>query len=393
MDFRFKKIASLFEVFLKDESIGGKIILITALLSLVIVNSPLKDTFYSFLGLKLAIGFEAHNITLDIKHWINEGLMSLFFLVVGLEIKRELVKGELRNPKNAILPIGAAIGGMAVPALIYLLFNINTDAMHGWGIPIATDIAFAVAVLSLLGKRINLSLKIFLLSLAIADDIGAILVIALFYAKNLNFWYLVASIVLMLTIYKLRNRLKNRLIIACILGVILWSTTHLSGIHASIVGAILGFMAPITKDDRSKIFEKIEKFILPITTFVILPLFALVNAGFPISTNAVSSPPILLGVIFGLVIGKVIGITLVSWILIRLNLASLPKGVTLKHIAGIGSLAGIGFTVSIFITELAFYDQPNYINTAKFGIFIASAISAILGYSILKIFSGSKPKY
>ena len=317
MDFRFKKIASLFEVFLKDESIDGKIILITALLSLVIVNSPLKDTFYSFLGLKLAIGFEAHNITLDIKHWINEGLMSLFFLVVGLEIKRELVKGELRNPKNAILPIGAAIGGMAVPALIYLLFNINTDAMHGWGIPIATDIAFAVAVLSLLGKRINLSLKIFLLSLAIADDIGAILVIALFYAKNLNFWYLVASIVLMLTIYKLRNRLKNRLIIACILGGILWSTTHLSGIHASIVGAILGFMAPITKDDRSKIFEKIEKFILPITTFVILPLFALVNAGFPISTNAVSSPPILLGVIFGLVIGKVIGITLVSWILIR----------------------------------------------------------------------------
>lgn len=381
-----KRVATLFDTFLKDESIGGKLILVAALLSLIVVNSPLREEFNHFWHLPLSIGAGSWSLSLDLRHWVNEGLMAFFFLVVGLEIKLELVKGELKDIRSAILPIGAALGGMLIPALIYLVFNLNTGAVQGWGIPIATDIAFAVAVLSLLSKRVPVSLKIFLLTLAIADDIGAIFVIALFYAEIINYWYLSASFLLAVGVFLFRKQLTYRLLLVSLLGVLLWVTTHLSGIHASIVGAVMGLLAPVAKSNsRVDVSERVEKLFLPVTTFFILPLFAFVNAGFPISADALTTnQSILWGVFFGLVLGKVIGITLASWLLVKLNVGQLPKGVEWNHIIGIGFIAGIGFTVSIFITELAFLDNQSLINTAKIGIFIASATSALLGYSILR---------
>lgn len=381
-----KRVATLFDTFLKDETIGGKLILVAALLSLIVVNSPLVDEFNHFWHLPFSIGLGSWSLSLDLRHWVNEGLMAFFFLVVGLEIKRELIKGELKDLKTAILPVGAAVGGMLIPALIYLAFNLNTGAIQGWGIPIATDIAFAVAVLSLLSKRVPVSLKIFLLALAIADDIGAIFVIALFYAEVINYWYLATSVLIAVSIFLFRKRLTYRFLIVVLLGILLWFTAHLSGIHASIVGALMGLLAPVGRSsDKLGVSEKVEKLFLPITTFFVLPIFAFANAGFPVSANALTTnQSILWGVFFGLVAGKVVGITLASWLLVKLGVAQLPKGVEWKHIIGIGFIAGIGFTVSIFITELAFSDHQAFVNTAKMGIFIASATSALLGYTILR---------
>ncbi|MDQ2973539.1 MAG: Na+/H+ antiporter NhaA [bacterium] len=381
-----KRVATLFDTFLKDETIGGKLILVAALLSLIAVNSSLADEFDRFWHLPLSIGVGSWSLMLDLRHWVNEGLMAFFFLVVGLEIKRELVKGELKDIKTAILPVGAAVGGMLIPALVYLVFNLNTGATQGWGIPIATDIAFAVAILSLLSKRVPVSLKIFLLTLAIADDIGAIFVIALFYAEIINYWYLAASFLLAIGIFMFRKRLTYQLLLVSFLGILLWVVTHLSGIHASIVGAVMGLLAPVSvSTDKVGVSEKVEKLFLPITTFFILPVFAFANAGFPVSSNALTTnQSILWGVFFGLVAGKVLGITLASWLLVKFKIAQLPKGIAWKHIIGIGFIAGIGFTVSIFITELAFSDNQAFVNTAKTGIFIASATSAMLGYIILR---------
>lgn len=381
-----RQVSELFSTFLKDEAIGGKLILGSAILSLVIVNSPLREQYAHFWHIPLSIGVGSWDLALDLRHWLNEGLMAFFFLVVGLEIKRELIKGELREFKTAILPIGAALGGMLVPALIYLLFNTQTEAIRGWGIPIATDIAFAVAILSLLGNRVPVSLKVFLLTLAIADDIGAIIVIALFYAEIIHYGYLFGSIGMIFAIFIFRRYLKSRVIFVVFAGVLLWLTTHLSGIHASIVGAAMGLLAPISTNRHSEsAAEKAEKLFLPVTTFVILPLFAFANAGFVLTSQAFSNnQSVLWGIMFGLVIGKVIGITLASWVLTKLKVATLPSDVSWKHIIGVGFIAGIGFTVSIFITELAFVGNHSLIDTAKVGIFIASATSAILGSIVLQ---------
>lgn len=379
-----KRVAGILETFLKDESLGGKLILVAVLVSLIVVNSPFKDEFERFWHTALSIGFGEWSFSLDLKHWVNEGLMALFFLVVGLEIKREFVKGELRNKKAAILPIGAAVGGMLVPAFFYFIFNMNGNAVEGWGIPIATDIAFAVAVLSLLGNRVPVSLKIFLLTLAIADDIGAIFVIALFYAEIINYWFLGAAAILATSMFVFRRRIPYS-ILAGILGVLLWAVTHESGIHASIVGAIVGFMAPIAKHGTVGPAEKTEKLVLPISTFVVLPLFALANAGFVISGDSLTAnQSVLWGIFVGLVFGKLIGITLASWLLVKLKIAQLPTGMKWGHVVGVGLLAGIGFTVSIFITELAFSGDPSSLNTAKTSIFIASATSALTGYVVLR---------
>ena len=387
-----KHINAYLETFLKDESIGGKLILAAALISLLVVNSPVSGAFHYFWHLPFTLGTDSLGITLDLKHWVNELLMALFFLVVGLEIRRELSHGELKNIKTAILPVGAAVGGMIVPALIYLAFNLSSDAIQGWGIPIATDIAFAVAVLSLLGNRVPVSLKIFLLTLAIADDIGAIFIIALFYADIINYWFLGASFVLAGGMYILRKYLTYRLVLVATLGVVLWLTTHLSGIHASIVGAVIGLLLPVTKQPEKKLVaEQLEKMFLPVTTFVILPIFAFANAGFPITADSFSSNlSVFWGIALGLVVGKLAGITFASWLLVKLNIASMPAGVTWTQIMGIGFIAGIGFTVSIFITELAFSDNELLTNTAKMAIFIASATSALAGYTLLRITKANK---
>lgn len=310
--------------------------------------------------------------------------MAIFFLVVGLEIKRELVKGKLRTFKTAILPIGAAIGGMIVPAFIYLVFNPQTNT-SGWGIPIATDIAFAATVLALLGTRAPLALKIFLLTLAIADDLGAITVIALFYAEIIHYGFLAISILTVLAVLLLRKWLSNKFLLVILAGISLWITTHLSGIHASVVGAIMGLLAPVaTAHGKSSLPEKVEKSLLPVSTFLVLPVFAFANAGFAISPEAfTAAPSVFWGIIIGLVAGKVIGITVVSWIMLKLKVAELPTGVTMRHIVGAGFLAGIGFTVSIFITELAFSGNHALTETAKTAIFITSFVSAVFGSLIL----------
>lgn len=375
---------TLTKIFLKDESIDGKFILIAAALSLIAVNSPLQGAYLDFWQRQLTLGAGPWTLTMDLRHWINEGLMAVFFLVVGLEIKRELVKGKLSTFKTAILPIGAAVGGMIVPALIYLVFNPQANT-SGWGIPIATDIAFAVAVLALLGNRAPLALKVFLLTLAIADDLGAITVIALFYAEIIHHGFLALSIATVLAVLLLRKWLSNKFLLVILIGISLWITTHLSGIHASVVGAIMGLLAPVTTaNDKPSLPEKVEKSLLPVSTFLVLPIFAFANAGFIISTEAfTATPSVFWGIMIGLVAGKVIGVTAVSWMMLKLKIAELPAGITLRHIVGAGFLAGIGFTVSIFITELAFSDNQVLTETAKTAIFIASFISATLGSMVL----------
>lgn len=380
-----KRASATFNTFLKDESIGGKLILVAALLSMIIVNSSFADEFAAFWSTQLSIGIGSWTMSMDLRHWLNEGLMAFFFLLVGIEIKREIVRGELKEFKNALLPIGAAVGGMIVPALIYLAFNGQADTSHGWGIPIATDIAFAVAVLALLGNRVPTALKIFLLTLAIADDIGAIAIIALVYAEIINYGYLFASVAIVMSVFLLRNWLKNKLFIVVLFGLVLWLTTHLSGIHASIVGAVMGLLAPIAENEnRASVAERVEKLFLPVTTFIILPVFAFANAGFVITSQGLNNhQSVFWGILLGLVFGKVIGITLAAWLLTKFGFAKLPSSVGWRHIIGIGFIAGIGFTVSIFITELAFSGNAQLIDTSKFAIFVASALSAVIGATVL----------
>ncbi|MCA9335196.1 Na+/H+ antiporter NhaA, partial [Candidatus Saccharibacteria bacterium] len=278
------RISESLSLFLRDETFGGKLVIAAAAASLAIVNSPLQEHFSSFWHQTASFGIGPWSIELELIKWLNEGLMALFFLVVGLEIKREFIRGELRNHKTAILPIGAAIGGVVVPALLYLYFAPQDYAIAGWGIPISTDTAIAIAVLSLLGSRIPLQLKIFLLALAVADDVLAISVIGLFYTSNLDVLFLCLSIIIVACVYIFRAFLAKRLLAVIGLGILLWLTTHFSGFHASVVGVAMGLLAPIpSRDKEISTPEKVERFFLPITTLFIVPLFALANAGFVFS--------------------------------------------------------------------------------------------------------------
>lgn len=376
-------LTNILQIFLKDEAISGKLILAATVLALVAVNSPLRELYETVWQTKLSLGLGDVALSLDLRHWINEGLMAFFFLVVGLEIKRELVHGELRDRSKAVLPIAAAVGGMVVPALFYLLVNRQAGLVQGWGIPIATDIAFAVAVLSLLSRRVPAALKIFLLTLAIVDDIGAIFVIALFYAEIINYYFLTASAVLLIVLAVFRNRIARRLSVYMLFGIVLWLTTHESGIHASIVGAALGLLAPTRRRGTAvPLAQRMEHLFLPVSTFVVLPLFAFANAGVLLTAdifNAKGAQSVIGGIVLGLVAGKILGIVVASWLMVRFGGASLPSGANWLHIVGLGFVAGIGFTVSIFITELAFTDNARLIEAAKIGIFIASILSAALG--------------
>jgi NhaA family Na+:H+ antiporter len=382
-----KQVTDMLAKVLKDETISGKLILVATLLALVVVNLPFQALYERVWEHHFSIGWGPWGIDQNLRHWVNEGLMAIFFLVVGLEIKRELVHGELSDMKVAALPIAAALGGMIVPALIYAGFNRSPDVSHGWGIPIATDIAFAVGVVMLLGKRVPLSLKLFLLTLAIADDIGAIIVIALFYANVIHVGYLLASLGLVVGLGVFSNRFAGKLWLFIAMGIVLWVTTHLSGVHASIVGAALGLVAPLKPGSNGvSVAEKLEKVFLPISTFVALPLFAFSSAGVVFSLDAFEGPAagsVMLGIVLGLVIGKMVGIFGATWLMVRFKQARLPSGTNWVHMVGIGLIAGIGFTVSIFVTELAFRGNEHLLETAKISIFIASAISAIAGSLVL----------
>jgi len=372
------KITRLFIEFFNSEKAGGFILIFVTILSLGLANSPLQTDFIKFWHFDLG----GHSIV----HWINDGLMTIFFLLICLELEREIYIGELSNIKNASLPIFGAIGGMLVPAGIFLLLNYGTDTQAGAGIPMATDIAFAIGILSLLGSRVPSSLKIFLIALAIIDDLGAILVIAIFYSSTLSFLNLFIALGIF-GILLILNRLKvNNLIPYIIGGVVMWYFMQHSGIHATITGVLLAFAVPF-KDGSEKSPSFILQHLLhkPVA-FFILPLFALANTCIPIDNNLHGSMTQIysLGIIIGLVLGKPLGIWLFSFIAVGLGLSILPPDLKWKNIIGTGILGGIGFTMSIFITLLAF-DNPTIVNNSKIAILLASLIAGTVGFIWLKL--------
>lgn len=373
---------------LKDEAISGKLIIVALVLALIAANTPLAPWYEMLLHSKLTMGIGEWNLSLDLKEWISEGLMVFFFLVVGLELKRELVYGELRHKETAILPFAAAVGGMIAPALIFVAFNFGNDTMAGWAIPTATDIALAVGILALLGDRIPSSVRIFLLALAIVDDIIAVIVIAAFYSTDLNIIVL-ASIFAVAGIIYWFGKFRTLPMWAFISGgVLLWLLTLESGIHPSIAGAILGLIAPIANKSKpgEQIAERVEKAMIPFTTLIVVPLFAFANTGITLGvTNFKIDTAVSLGggIIAGLIFGKFLGIFGASWAMVKLGFARLPSGANWGHIVGIGLLAGIGFTVAIFVTDLAFTNSE-YVMIAKLSIIKASAIAALIGLIVLR---------
>lgn len=365
---------------------AGIVLFLCLILSLVIANSSLASSFNNFLATEIGYHSESVHLKYSISLWINDGLMAIFFLLVGLEIKRELVEGELSSPKKALLPILCAVGGAIVPALIYYLFNYDKPTSSGWGIPMATDIAFALAVISLLGKKVPSSLKIFLAALAIVDDLMAILVIAIFYSSELNLMYLsYAGIVFVLLLIFNKFKLKN-LFFYIIPGIFMWYFIHNSGIHATIAGVLTALALPTTPDSTESPLEKLEHMLVNPVNFIVVPIFALANTNIQIESEMVERlfSSLGIGILLGLLLGKPIGIMAVSWLSIKFKICKLPANSNWSHIVGIGLLGGIGFTMSIFISLLSFTDV-SLIAEAKFSILVASFLSGILGYSLLRI--------
>lgn len=371
------KITKLFTSFFESEKAGGLILLICTAFSLFISNSIFAEDYFAIWHYQIA----NHSF----EHWINDGLMAIFFLMIGLELEREVYKGELSRLKDAILPISGALGGMLFPALIFLLFNFGTKTQSGIGIPMATDIAFALGILSLVGKNVPNSLKIFLTALAVIDDLGAIIVIALFYTKTLYFTNLIISLSIFAGLLVLNRMKVNNLWIYLVAGVFMWYFMLNSGVHATITGVLLAFAIPFQDGSETSISYKLQHFLHQPVAFFILPLFALSNTAIIIGADWIHnfSEPYSLGIIFGLIIGKPLGIVLIAFLAIKLRLAKLPTDMNWKKLVGAGFLAGIGFTMSIFITLLAF-DDNMIINNAKFMILIASLISGIIGFIWLK---------
>lgn len=374
-----------FKDFSRSTYFGSAVLFSCVIISLVIANTPLADDFQALLD--YAIGFENETVQLKFstESWINDGLMAIFFLLVGLEIKRELVEGELSSFKQAALPIFAAIGGAVVPAAIYFIINMNEDTVHGWGIPMATDIAFALAVISLLGKSVPASLKIFLAALAIVDDLIAILVIAVFYSEDLHLNYLLyASAIISGLVILNRFRVKN-IFLYIIPGVFVWYFVHHSGIHATIAGVAVALTLPTNDTDIESPLERLEHLLGNPVNFVIIPLFALANTNITYVSGMLEGlfSPLGLGILLGLLFGKTIGISLVCFIATKLKIATLPEHSTWSHMIGVGLLAGIGFTMSIFISLLSFEDAY-HINEAKFSILITSTLAGIIGFWHLK---------
>ncbi|RXF71022.1 Na+/H+ antiporter NhaA [Arcticibacter tournemirensis] len=373
-----------FRDFLRSGQIGGIILMLAVIISLIIANSPWREGFTHIL--EFQIGKNVGNVQLryPLELWINDGLMAVFFLLVGLEIKREILEGELSSPKKAAMPVFAALGGMLIPAGIFLLINGGSETSHGWGIPMATDIAFALAIISLLGKRVPTSLKIFLAALAIVDDLGAILVIAVFYTSEVHLDQLLYSgiILALLTAFNLLG--VKKLIFYIIPGFFLWYFVHHSGIHATIAGVLLAFTIPTNPVKAASPLEKLEHSLTAPVNYFIMPIFALANTNIHFEDGMVQglASSLGLGIIGGLVLGKTIGITLFSYLSVKLGFASLPSRSGWKHIIGLGMLGGIGFTMSVFIALLSF-DQPEFQAEAKFSILIASLIAGISGYLFL----------
>jgi NhaA family Na+:H+ antiporter len=380
-----------FKDFFRSEQIGGVILIVCVIVSLIIANSNLGAAFENLLSTK--IGFSSSAIVLEysVSLWINDGLMAIFFLLVGLEIKREIIEGELSSPQKAAMPIFAALGGMIVPAIIYALMNSGTPTIHGWGIPMATDIAFALGVISLLGKRVPSSLKIFLAALAIADDLGAILVIAIFYTNELHWMQLLYSAGILIALIALNRFGVKKLIYYIIPGIFLWYFVHHSGIHATIAGVLIALTIPTNTVKEESPLEKLEHLLVRPVNFLIMPIFALANTNIRFENKMIDglSSPLGLGIICGLALGKPIGVSLFSWLSVKSGMAKLPNKVNWKHIFGLGLLAGIGFTMSVFIALLSF-STTEYQIQAKFAILVSSVLAGISGYVFLSSLNHKK---
>ena len=406
--------------FLHTESSGGVVLLIAAAAALAWANSPWSAAYEDFWHTEISLRLGEFSRAMDLRHFVNEALMALFFFVVGLEIKRELVTGELRTWQRAALPAVAAVGGMVVPALLYLAITAGGAGARGWGIPMATDIAFAVGVLALLGSRVPANLKIFLLTLAIVDDIGAILVIAVVYSGDVSLSALAGAAVVLLAMGALRWMRVDWTPVFVILGVVVWLAIYESGVHATIAGVILGLLAParpLAPNDMARqwaadlrdeptvaelqamttvanasvsVAERLQHAMHPVTSFLIIPVFALANAGVKVDAGSLgtgAARQVFAGVIVGLVIGKLAGISLFAWLALRLGVGELPEGVVPRQLAGAAAVAGIGFTVSIFVAGLAF-PSPALEGAAKVGVLLASAVASLLGYLILRTSGG-----
>ncbi|EGQ9392539.1 Na+/H+ antiporter NhaA [Vibrio cholerae] len=368
--------------FFKMESAGGILLVIAAAIAMVIANSAMGEGYQAFL--------HTYVFGMSVSHWINDGLMAVFFLLIGLEVKRELLEGALKSRETAIFPAIAAVGGMLAPALIYVAFNFNDPAaIQGWAIPAATDIAFALGIMALLGKRVPVSLKVFLLALAIIDDLGVVVIIALFYSSDLSTIALTIGFIMTGVLFMLNAKHVTKLSIYLVAGLILWIAVLKSGVHATLAGVVIGFAIPLkgNKGEHSPL-KHLEHALHPYVAFAILPVFAFANAG--ISLQGVSlaglTSMLPLGVALGLFLGKPLGIFSFSWAAVKLGVAKLPEGINFKHIFAVSVLCGIGFTMSIFISSLAF-GQANeaYDTYARLGILMGSTTAALIGYSLLRL--------
>lgn len=426
-----KWVINPLSAFISNSIMGGVVLLIAAVIAIILANSPLSEDFLGFWEHKISIGINDQLfLNYDLQHWVNDGLISIFFFVLGLELKREIVGGQLSGFRNAILPVAVGIGGMIFPALIFLFFNSGAETSSGWGIPMATDIAFALGVLHLLGKGVPTSVKIFLTAFGIIDDLGAILVIALFYTDSISFTHLGIGLAFLVVLI-LANKVgvRNTMFYAIVGIGFVWVPFLLSGVHATIAAVLVAFTIPantkfneiqflsrnkkyavkfnsanvtdsstVTKEQLHILkqikstaknamtpLQRLEHSMHPLVSFVVMPIFALANAGvvLDIDMETLFSNNISIGIIAGLLLGKLIGIFGVTYLMIKTKISSLPRGMTINHLFGVSIISGIGFTMSIFITSLA-YTDPIAIKQAKIGIFIASIIAGMLGYFILK---------
>ena len=387
-------ITAPFRWFFKLESASGLVLLIGAVIALILSNSNLSEYYFAVLNIHISVGTQNFGLDLSVLHWINDVLMCVFFFVVTLEIKREFVHGELSKPKQASLPIIAAIGGMAVPAIIYIIINLETNnTLRGWAIPSATDIAFSIGVLSLLGKRVPVSLKIFLMALAIIDDLGAIVIIAFFYSTELQYIYLILMIGSFLALLAINKFGVKKFTPYLLIGLLLWYFTHESGIHSTISGVILALTIPhkIREKDFSLLL-KLEHILSPYVAFAIMPLFALANAGVSLTGVTMNTlmNPVPLGILSGLFIGKQIGVFLFSYLAIKLKVAEMPSNSNWIKVYGVGILTGIGFTMSLFVGNLAFIENMQHMDGVKIGVLSGSILSALVGYFLLFIVTDKK---
>ncbi|MDW8800974.1 Na+/H+ antiporter NhaA [Clostridium sp. A1-XYC3] len=385
-----RKILAPFREFFKHESTSGIVLMICAIIAIIAANSPIASTYNNILHSYVTIGYGKYSLSMSVLHWINDGLMAVFFFVIGMEIKREVLVGELKDIKKTILPVAAAFSGMIIPALIYIVFNYNQETIAGWGTPMATDIAFALGILSLVGrKKAPKGLAVFLTALAIVDDLGAILVIAIFYTNQISWIALIIALAILIILI-LANKFKvNSVPVFLTLGLIMWVSFLKSGIHATFAGVLLGMTIPSGRDIRTfkkSMLYKLEHLLEPWSALLIMPIFALANSGVTIQINSFTEQflnPVSLGIFLGLFLGKQLGIFITSYLLVKFQISKLPSKVTFKHLYGASLLSGIGFTMSLFIASLSFTEGP-LLSTAKISIISASVVSALAGFLVLK---------